>query len=85
MRVASGEEKIRRLSWEKFKAMFLGNYFPTSERDKKEKEFIDLVQGTRKVQEYTGQFEQLSRFAPHIVDTQVKRNKRYIRGLNKII
>ena len=37
------------------------------------------------MQEYTVQFKRLSRFAPHIVDTPVKRKKRYVRGLNKTI
>ena len=46
---ASGEEAIGRLSWVDFKTKFLGKYFPNSKKDKKEKEFIDLVQGTRTV------------------------------------
>ena len=68
-----------------FKIKFLEKYFPNSEKDKKEKEFIDLVQGIRIVQEYTVQFERLSRFAPHMVDTPIKRNKQYVHRLNKTI
>ena len=84
-KAAFGEETIGRLSWVDFKTKFLGKYFPDFEKNKKEKEFIDLVQGTRTVQEYTIQFERLSRFSPHIVDTLVKRNKRFIRGVNTTI
>ena len=52
-KAASGEEVIGCLSWEDFKTKFLGKYFPDSEKDKKEKEFIDLMHRTRTVQEYT--------------------------------
>ena len=48
-----GKEAIRRLSWVGFKNEFLGKHFPDSKKDKKEKQFIDLLQGTRTVQEYT--------------------------------
>ena len=73
-KAAYNKEAIWHLSWVDFKTKFLGKYFPDSKNDK-EKEFIDIVQGTRTVQEYTVQFERLSRFAPHMVDTLVKRNK----------
>ena len=51
----------------------------------KEKEFVDLVQGIQIVQEYIVQFKRLSKFASHMVDTSMKRNKQYVRGLNKTI
>ena len=45
-KAASGKEAIELLSWVDFKAKFLGKYFPDSEKAKKEKEFIDHMQGT---------------------------------------
>ena len=68
-KVASRVEEIGRLSYEECKAKLLGKYSPISKKDKKEKKFIDLVQGSRTVQDYMVQFERLSRFTPHIVDT----------------
>ena len=46
-KATSGEEVIGRLSWVHFKTKFLGKYFPNLQKDKKEKEFIDLMQRTR--------------------------------------
>ena len=48
-----GEEKERTMAWPAFKARFLEKYFPDFEKDKKDKEFLELVQGIMTVQEYT--------------------------------
>ena len=55
-KAALGEKAIGQLIWDEFKTKFLGYYFPISEREKKEKEFSDLVYGTHTVQDYTIQF-----------------------------
>ena len=75
-----GDETIKRLNGEGFKKNFLRKYFPTLER-----EFIDLVQGNRTVQEYTVLFEILSYFALHLVDMLEKKNKKFLCGLRTII
>ena len=72
-----GEEVARAMAQPVFKARFLKKYFPDSEKDKREQEFLELVQGKMMVQEYTLQFERLSRFAPHLVDTPQKKMKKY--------
>ena len=41
-KAALGDAAIRRMNWEASKTKFLGKYFPQSERDKKEREFMDL-------------------------------------------
>ena len=43
---------------------------------------MELTQGNRTVQEYTTQFERLSRFAYHMVDTPAKKNEQYHQGLS---
>ena len=73
-KTASCEEAIGRLSWLDFKTKFLGKYSLDLENEKKEKEFIDLMQGTRIVQ-----------ICPAHSGYSVKRNKRYVRGLSKTI
>ena len=73
---------IQRMTWTAFKELFLENYFTQTERNRKEKEFIVLVQGNRTVREYTVQFERLFRFAYHMVDTPEKKNQKYDLGLS---
>ena len=65
-----------------FKERFLAKYFPLVERNLKKKEFMELTQGNWTVQEYTTQFERLSRFAYHVVDTPAKKNEQYHQGLS---
>ena len=77
-----GAEAVRGMPWEAFKIRFLEKYFPEEERDQEEKNFLSLVQGNMTIREYTTQFERLSRFAGHMVDTQPKRVKRFHQGLN---
>jgi hypothetical protein len=48
----------------------------------KKKEFQDLKQGTMSVNEYVTKFTQLSRYAPHEVDTDEKKKECFLNGLN---
>ena len=56
------DTKINPITWEKFKGVFYDNYFPEVVRDRKEREFADLVQGSMIVEQYTAKFIELSRF-----------------------
>ena len=47
----------------------------------KKKEFLSLTQGNMTVSEYRGRFTQLSRYAPEEVDTDEKRQERFLEGL----
>ena len=58
----------RTMMWTAFHERFLEKFFPEDEKDKKEKEFMELTQGGKTVREYITQFERLSHFAPHMVD-----------------
>jgi hypothetical protein len=46
------------------------------------KEFQDLKQGSMSVNEYVTKFTQLSRYAPHEVDTDEKKQECFLNGLN---
>ena len=70
-----------KITWERFKEVFNEKYFPQSLRDEKEAEFIHLTQGKMSVTEYERKFEELSRFAPHLVDTEARKAKRFQMGL----
>jgi hypothetical protein len=48
----------------------------------KKKEFQDLKQGSMSVNEYVTKFTQLSRYAPHEVDTDEKKQEYFLNGLN---
>ncbi|XP_057775215.1 uncharacterized protein LOC130994199 [Salvia miltiorrhiza] len=68
-------------TWENFKAELYEKYIPQSYRIKKEAEFWNLRQGNKSVTEYDRLFVQLSRYAPHLVDTEEKRSEKFRRGL----
>jgi hypothetical protein len=48
----------------------------------KKKEFQDLKQGSMSVNEYITKFTQLSRYAPHEVNTDEKKQECLLNGLN---
>jgi hypothetical protein len=48
----------------------------------KKKEFEDLKQGSMTVSEHVTHFTQLSRYAPDNVDTDEKKQDRFLNGLN---
>ncbi|XP_043721069.1 uncharacterized protein LOC122668589 [Telopea speciosissima] len=52
------------LTWDQFKTAFYENYFPRNFWEKKEAEFMSLVQGSRSVLEYQQKYEELHHFAP---------------------
>jgi hypothetical protein len=49
---------------------------------KLKKEFQDLKHGSMSVNEYNTKFTQLSRYAPHEVDTDEKKHECFLNGLN---
>ncbi|KAG8369537.1 hypothetical protein BUALT_Bualt14G0023800 [Buddleja alternifolia] len=60
------------LTWNDFLREFHDAYVPEVYKDQKEKEFLELQQGNRSVAEYEVQFNQLSRYAPHMIATEKK-------------
>ena len=69
------------MPWTTFRERFLEKYFPQAKKNKRENEFIELVQGNKTVMEYTTQFERLSQFAYYMIDTPEKKNRKYHQGL----
>jgi hypothetical protein len=49
----------------------------------KKKEFQDLRQGSKSVNEYVTHFSQLSRYTPNDVDTDEKKQDYFLNGLNE--
>uniref|UniRef100_A0A2N9IPW9 Reverse transcriptase n=1 Tax=Fagus sylvatica TaxID=28930 RepID=A0A2N9IPW9_FAGSY len=71
-----------RITWDKFKEVFNETYFPEVVRNKKAREFSDLVQGSMTVEEYAAKFIDLSRFAPHLIPDEHKKVMKFQKGLN---
>nr|XP_027124232.1 uncharacterized protein LOC113740917 [Coffea arabica] len=68
--------------WVNFMREFNEKYFPPLVQEKREDDFIRLRLGTLSVAEYETQFTKLSQFAHELVDTEQRRVKRFVQGLN---
>ena len=44
-------------------------------------EFMELIQGNKTVLQYEAKFTKLAQFAPHIVSNDVRKAKKFQRGL----
>ncbi|KAL2542363.1 Uncharacterized protein Adt_03344 [Abeliophyllum distichum] len=69
------------MTWEKFTEIFRNKYFSTSTRNQKLNEFIQLRQGSMNVSKYIRKFEELSRFAAHMVGTNGLKVDCFLEGL----
>lgn len=69
------------ISWDRFKELFFENYFPENTQQDMEVKFLELKQGSMTVAEYVVKFNELARFAPHQVDTEARKARRFELGL----
>ncbi|XP_011622044.1 uncharacterized protein LOC105420355 [Amborella trichopoda] len=67
-------------TWENFLEVFYEKYFPDSVKERKEVEFIEL-QGNMDVEKYAAKFAELSRYAPHIINSEARKASKFERGL----
>jgi hypothetical protein len=70
------------ITWNEFKARFCTHYVPHGTMKLKRKEFADLKQGGKTVNEYLNSFIQLSRYAPDDINTDEKKQDVFLNGLN---
>ncbi|XP_030938281.1 uncharacterized protein LOC115963423 isoform X2 [Quercus lobata] len=70
------------ITWEKFKEVFNGTYFPDIVKDRKTREFSNLVEKAMTVEEYAAKFVKLSRFAPYLILDEPKKVKKFREGPN---
>jgi hypothetical protein len=75
-------EEPESINWQEFEAAFCAHHIPQGEIKLKKKEFQDLKQGSMSVNEYLTMFTQLSRYTPHEVDTDGKKQECFLNGLN---
>jgi hypothetical protein len=69
------------ISWEEFRDNFCRYHVPEGLMIVRKEEFLALKQGPLSVSEYRDKFLQLSRYAPEDVNTDDKRQYRFLRGL----
>jgi hypothetical protein len=69
------------ITWQEFQENFYAHHIPLGIMKLKKKEFISLPQGNMSVSEYRDRFTQLSCYAPEEVDTNEKRQERFLEGL----
>jgi hypothetical protein len=69
------------ITWEEFRDNFRRYHVPEGLMKVRKEEFLALKQGPLSVSEYRDMFLQLSRYAPEDVNTDAKRQYRFLRGL----
>jgi hypothetical protein len=75
-------EELDSINWPIFRAAFHAHHVPQGVIKLKKKEFQDLKQGSMFVNEYITKFTQQSRYAPHEVDTDEKKQECFLNSLN---
>jgi hypothetical protein len=73
------------ITWEEFRDNFCQYHVPEGLMIVRKEEFLALKQGPLSVREYRDKFLQLSRYAPEDVNTDTKRQYRFLRGLVDLI
>ena len=71
------------ITWKQFQERFESKFVPEAEKVTLARSFIDLVQGESSVAEYVAYFESLSKYGIDYINTPLKKNQRFIYGLNK--
>ena len=69
------------ITWQEFRDSFRAHHIPSGVMKLKQREFLALKQGNMTVNEYLDKFTQLSRYAPDEVNTDEKRQERFLDGL----
>ncbi|XP_024018743.1 uncharacterized protein LOC112090813 [Morus notabilis] len=75
---------VEGMTWEQFKVLFNEHFFPPSYRDEKAMEFMGLQQGDMTVRDYKAKFNELSRFAPSLTESEHMKCLKFERGLKGV-
>ncbi|MQL71610.1 hypothetical protein Taro_003946, partial [Colocasia esculenta] len=77
----SFEDEVVDVTWDAFVRLFQAKFVPEHIQDKMEQEFLSLTQGSMTVLEYEARFFELSKYAPHIVEDERRKTKKFVMGL----
>ncbi|MQL75489.1 hypothetical protein Taro_007867 [Colocasia esculenta] len=75
------EDDVVDVAWDEFVRLFRAKFIPEHIQDRMEQEFLCLTQGSMTVLEYEARFEELSKYAPHVVDDERRKAKKFVMGL----
>ncbi|GKU88330.1 hypothetical protein SLEP1_g2611 [Rubroshorea leprosula] len=78
-------KKGEEVTWDKFVQAFYRKYFSTAVLERKELEFMNLKQDDMTVDEYQAKFSSLMKFSPHLVNDEVRKARKFQRGLKASI
>ena len=70
------------ITWAKFRTAFRAHYILEGVMAMKLDEFLTLKQGYQTVMQYVGKFNHLSQYSPEHVNTDAKKKKWFMCGLN---
>ncbi|XP_024026718.1 uncharacterized protein LOC112093117 [Morus notabilis] len=76
---------VEGMTWKQFEALFNEQFFPQSYRDEKAMEFMGLQQGDMTVREYEARFNELSCFAPSLIESERTKCLKFKKGLKGVI
>ncbi|CAA0841258.1 Unknown protein, partial [Striga hermonthica] len=79
------EAELQALSWEQMKMMVRSKFLPQSFWDRMEHEFYHLQQGSSTVDEYVCTFTRMCLFVGDAVNTDAKKARKFLKGLNQRI
>jgi hypothetical protein len=70
------------VSWDEFRVAFRGHHLSAGTICRKLVKFLELRQGNRSVYDYTQEFNNLTQYGGHHVDSHAKKAELYRKGLN---
>ncbi|KAI3808712.1 hypothetical protein L1987_24670 [Smallanthus sonchifolius] len=72
---------INRMMWEDLKNLIIQMFCPWNEIDRVENEFLNFKAGNKTHRQYTSRFNELAQLVPHLVETEDRLIKYYVKGL----
>ncbi|KAI3818385.1 hypothetical protein L1987_12191 [Smallanthus sonchifolius] len=72
---------INRMTWEDLKKLIIQKFCPQNEIDRVENEFLNFKAGNKTHRQYTSRFNELAQLVPHLVETEDRLIKYYVKGL----
>ena len=72
---------LEAMTWEEFRDLFMGKFFPASSKHTKAREFLELKQGTMTVLEYVVKFTELAYFGDDYVASDIAKVRTFEDGL----
>ena len=72
---------LETMTWEEFRELFMGKFFPAFARHAKPREFLELKQGSMTMLEYVAKFTELTCFKVDYVATAMAKVRKFEDGL----